>query len=426
MTERAEGLGLAEGTAMYVGAVLGPGVMSLPALGVAAAGPASVVAWVGLLVLSVPVAVCFATLGGRFPGGGGISAFVQRAFGPGAAAATGWLFYAAVPVGVLAGALVGGQYVGEAAGFGIGGRYGVAALLLACAFAANYAGLRLSGRLQLILVAALAALLVVAVVVAAPQVRAERYEPFAPHGASGIGQAALVVYYAFTGWEAAVHLSAEFRNPRRHLLLATKLTLATVGVLYLSLVLTVIGVLGDDAGRSPAPLTALLRIGLGDAARPATAAVAVLLSLGALNTFVAGAARLGAALGRSGFAPRGLARGGGRGQVPQVSLTVQMVVTFAVTAVAVVLGLDLRTLMTLTSVMLGGVTVAGLLAGVRLLAGHRVLRAGAVVAVATNVVVLAFGGWMVVVPVVVACAAAGAVTSLSGGRRGTDASVRVH
>jgi amino acid efflux transporter len=213
-----------------------------------------------------------------------------------------------------------------------------------------------------------------------------------------------------------VHLSAEFRSPRRHLLLATKLTLGVVGVLYLSLVLVVIGVLGDDAGHSPAPLTALLRIGLGDGARPVTAAVAVLLSLGALNTFVAGAARLGAALGRGGFAPRVLARGGGRGEVPLVSLTVQMVVTFSLTAVAALFRLDLRTLMSLTSVMLGAVTVAGLVAAVRLLLGHRVLRVGAVVAVAANLVVLWFGGLLLVVPAVVAGAAVGSV--LFGRARG--------
>jgi amino acid efflux transporter len=245
----------------------------------------------------------------------------------------------------------------------------------------------------------------VAIVIAAPHIQTTRFRPFAPHGSAAVGHAALVVYYAFTGWEAAVHLSAEFRDPRRHLLRATKLTLLVVGVLYLCLVVTVIGVLGATAGRSPAPLTDLLRVGLGDSARLVTAVVAVLLSLGALNTFIAGAARLGASLGRTGAGPRVLARGGLVEEKPQVSLTVQMVVTFVVTVVAAALRLDLRTLMSLTSVMLGGVTLVGLLAAVWLLAGQRVLKAGAVVAAGVNVVVLSFGGLMVVVPVVVAVVA---------------------
>jgi amino acid efflux transporter len=41
------------GAALYVGAVLGPGVLLLPALAAEAAGPASILAWVALLALSV-------------------------------------------------------------------------------------------------------------------------------------------------------------------------------------------------------------------------------------------------------------------------------------------------------------------------------------------------------------------------------------
>ena len=38
-------------TALYVGAVLGPGVLFLPALAAEIAGPASFLAWAGLLAL---------------------------------------------------------------------------------------------------------------------------------------------------------------------------------------------------------------------------------------------------------------------------------------------------------------------------------------------------------------------------------------
>ena len=41
-------------TALYVGAVLGPGVLLIPSLAAEAAGPASVLAWAALLALSLP------------------------------------------------------------------------------------------------------------------------------------------------------------------------------------------------------------------------------------------------------------------------------------------------------------------------------------------------------------------------------------
>lgn len=93
-------------------------MLALPRLAAAAAGPASIVAWAVLTLFSVPVAVTFAALGARFPDGGGVSSFAARAFGAPAAAVVSWLFYCAVPVGVLAGALIGGDYVAAALGTG--------------------------------------------------------------------------------------------------------------------------------------------------------------------------------------------------------------------------------------------------------------------------------------------------------------------
>ena len=77
-------LGVASGAALYVGAVLGPGVLLLPALAAQAAGPASVLAWAGLLAASLAIAATFAALGVRHPVAGGAAAYVRAAYGRGA------------------------------------------------------------------------------------------------------------------------------------------------------------------------------------------------------------------------------------------------------------------------------------------------------------------------------------------------------
>src|SRR5438552_1613712 len=108
VTKNAPGaLGVGSGTALLLGAVLGPGVLVLPKLAAAAAGPASLLAWAGLLALSVPVAITFAALGARHPDGGGAASFAAKAFGPRAAAAVGLWFYCAVPIGAPAAGLIG-------------------------------------------------------------------------------------------------------------------------------------------------------------------------------------------------------------------------------------------------------------------------------------------------------------------------------
>src|ERR1700755_479234 len=92
-------LSVAQGTALSIGAVLGTGVIRRPALAAAVPGPASLVAWLALIVLSAPLAWSFAALGARHPDGGGVSTYVRLAFGREAAAAVGWWFYFAVPLG---------------------------------------------------------------------------------------------------------------------------------------------------------------------------------------------------------------------------------------------------------------------------------------------------------------------------------------
>jgi amino acid efflux transporter len=75
-------------------------------------------------------------------------------------------------------------------------------------------------------------------------------------------------------------------------------------VLYLAVAGTSVLVLGPALGDSPAPLADLLAVGVGGPVRAVTAVVAVLLTIGAVNAYLAGASRLGAALARDGALPR--------------------------------------------------------------------------------------------------------------------------
>src|SRR2546423_13357685 len=98
------------GAALYVGALVGPGLLLVPALAAHAAGPASIVAWAGLLVLSAPLALTFAALGAQRPVAAGVSAYVRDGLGDTAAGLTGgWVFVAGGFGGPGVG-LFGGRY----------------------------------------------------------------------------------------------------------------------------------------------------------------------------------------------------------------------------------------------------------------------------------------------------------------------------
>ena len=97
----------------------------------------------------------------------------------------------------------------------------------------------------------LAALLLVAVLTALPETRAENWTPFAPHGWAAVGSAASVLMLSFIGWEAVSHLAGELPNPARQLPRAIFSALGIVVVLYLGLAAASVGVLGSTPSQVP-------------------------------------------------------------------------------------------------------------------------------------------------------------------------------
>src|ERR1043166_1842558 len=179
--------GVLRGAALYVGALIGPCILLVPALAAQAAGAASILAWAALAVLSAPLAVTFAALGVRRPVAGGVSAYVREGFGETAAALTGVWFLAAGVFGGPAVALIGGYYVADLTGAGTGVAVAVAFATYAAVFGATAFGLRLSSGFQLVLSAILVGVVGVAVATALPTRATEHWLPFAPHGWWSVG-----------------------------------------------------------------------------------------------------------------------------------------------------------------------------------------------------------------------------------------------
>jgi amino acid efflux transporter len=394
-TTLTRGLSVPQGAALTIGAVLGTGVISLPALAADLAGPASIVAWVLLLALSVPLAATFAALGSRYPDSGGVSTYVRRAFGDHAATAVGWCFYWSIPVGAPVAALFAGNYVADASGGGRDTSYLIGGLLIVLVAAMNWFGLKVSGRAQLGLAGVLAMLLLVTTVAALPHAHWSNLTPFAPHGWSAIGPTAALLVWGFAGWEAVTSLAGEYRNPAHDIPRATGVALVVVGILYLGVVAAALLVLGPAAGTSRAPLADLLAIGFGEPARAVTTVVALLLTLGAMNAYFSGGSKLGAAMGRDGSLPSWFAQGSGAGEIPRRSLAVMLALGLAAHAACYLLHLGLSALVLVITGSFTLVYVLGTAAAVRLLPAG-LSRALAVVAFVSVLGLLAVNGVHVV------------------------------
>jgi amino acid efflux transporter len=386
-------LSVLRGAALYLGALIGPGLLLIPTLAVQAAGAASILAWAGLLVLSAPLVAVFIALGVQQPVAGGVAAYVRAGFGPSAAAATGACFLTAVVLGAPAVSLIGGYYVAELTGHGTLVAAEVGAAMLLVVLAANLLGLRISSRLQLVLSYLLVAVVAAAVIVALPGHAGDHWRPFAPHGWWAIGTAANILVWLFIGWEAAAPMAADYDEPERDLPRAAATAFGVVTVLYMGLATATIAVTSGTA--SKVPLADLVSIGFGRAGREATAVLAVALTMGTMNVYIGGAAKLAAALALDGALPGFLGADAHR-TVPRRPLWLIFLAGATVLALVASGTGSTDGLVRATSACFVAVYVLTLAAACRLVGGQ--LRGAALVALALMAVVGAFSEAYLLVP----------------------------
>lgn len=398
-------LGLVQASALYIAAVLGTGILVLPTLAVAKAGPASILAVVAVLLLSVPLAGTFAALASRFPDSGGVASYVRTALGPTAARMTGYWFYFGVSIGIPIVGILASEYL--VALFG-GARWLVvlvAVLILVPPFVSNMFGFRVSGPVQLVLTGALIAIVVLVMFLAAPAARVENFTPFMPHGWAGVGAAISLFVWAFAGWEAVTHIAAEFKNPRRTIPLATAIAIVVVGAAYLVLQVLTVAVLGDSGSGSRVPLVDMVATTAPGTGPAIVAAIAVVVSLGVLNTYLGAFAKLGASLGRDGDLPRWFALGAEPGGIPRRSLVVIGLLALGYLSGILINDLDLTPFILINTSCLVAVYALGMVAAVRLFTRWSFGWWLAVISVALVSGLLVLAGSSLLVPAVLALVA---------------------
>ena len=409
------------GAALYIGALLGPGLLLLPGLAVAAAGPASLLAWVALLVLSALFAVVFAAFGLRFPSAGGVIGYVTAGLGARAGLVAGWSFLTGVVAGAPVVCLIGASYITQLSGGGRLARAAVAALLLLVLLALAKGGLRTSAVAQLLLVGVLVGVVAVAVAGTAGSVRAANWTPFAPHGWFAVARAAAILMLSFVGWEAVAPLTTAFRDPARQLTRVVAIALAVTSALYLGLAVVTIGVLGPGAA-TIVPLADLLQRAIGPAGTAAAAATAVVLTLGSVNAYINGGAVMARHLTRRpqpGKDAEDAEDAGDAGAVGDGRPAPRFLAAIAVSGLLLITlyGFGVvspAALVAIPTTLFLAVYLSSMAAAVRVLRGPA--RWAAVPASAAVVVMLACCGWALALPALVALAVVG--RPLRGARRG--------
>jgi amino acid efflux transporter len=198
--------------------------------------------------------------------------------------------------------------------------------------------------------------------------------------------------WLFVGWEAMARMANEFRHPARDIPRAVTSALVVISALYGGIAVATVTVVSTG---SKVPLADLLGAAFGRVGRDATAFLALALTMGTLNVYVASAARLAANLAQQHALPAWLGRGHHR-DVPLRPLAV-LAVTSAILLAALAIGVTGTTeLVRATSACFVAVYVLVLASTVLVLRGRPRAIAAALAAMA---VVAVFSSVYLLVPV---------------------------
>lgn len=348
--------------ALVINCVVGSGVLGLPAPLYRTLGLYSLPAWGLAAVVVALITACFAEVGSRFTETGGAALYAREAFGGAAGFLTGWLSLA---TRILAFASVSNLLVTHTTPFlpAVAGGAGRAALI--CAVTLSWClllavGVRHTARVGSALTAVKVALLLgVGLAGALSAGMLDLPPPGAIPSASDATSAALLMMFAFAGFEAATVPGGEMKDPRRDLPVTLALALMTVASLYALVQYACIITLPDLAS-SERPVVAVAERLFGPSAARATLAVTIAMLAGTLLTQLLSTSRLLYALASSGDLPGRLASLDERFRTPIVAIFV----TGACAALAAV-GSSFLTAVTITvttRVITYGVVSASLVA----------------------------------------------------------------
>ncbi|MFM2249587.1 MAG: hypothetical protein RLZZ358_514, partial [Bacteroidota bacterium] len=242
---------------LVVNGLIGAGIFGLPSGAAALAGEYSVLVYAFCALLILPIILCFAELGSYFRGTGGPIRYGTLAFGPFVGFQGGWLYYLARLISFSANTVLltdSIAYFIDGAGTGTGRIISLAVICVGLSMINVLGSIESIRSMTLFTVIKFAVLILLPLggfILLGSEVIPSFESPIPP--AKDLGAAALLLIYAFVGFEGAVVPAGEAKRPERDMPLGLLLGLAVVAVLYMVIQLVSQAALPDLAN-SKTPL----------------------------------------------------------------------------------------------------------------------------------------------------------------------------
>ncbi|PRQ04558.1 Serine/threonine exchanger SteT [Enhygromyxa salina] len=366
--------------ALVAGSMLGIGIFISPpevAAHVSGSGSFMLVWLLGGLVALLG-ALSLAELGAMMPRDGGDYAYLRQSWGPGVAFSAGWLQLLAIFPGSLAAVAVAtskyqlpallGPAFAEPLALGpveIPASHLWAALIIVALTLINHVGVKVSGVVQVLVVSVPLAVLLVATLVVlwghepgtvAPALTDEELGA-RPSGAT-LARAYLPVYFAYSGWNAAIYVGGEIKNPARNLPRALVGGTAAVTALYLILCVGFLDVFSLEGLANVGEAgTAAAQAMFGPLGVTVLTGLIVLAMIGSLNGSILTGSRIAFAMGKEGDCARAAGVLHPRFSTPVVALWMQCGIALALLVLDLALfgnGLDTLIAYTTSAMLITG------------------------------------------------------------------------
>jgi APA family basic amino acid/polyamine antiporter len=326
MSHEQRRLGQGATIALVVANMVGTGVFTTSGILVRILGSPWLVLLTWLLggVIALLGALCYGALAERIPESGGEYIFLSRTLHPIAAFVAGWLSVIvgfAVPLGALAYAFA--EYLQPWLPAGVSPRV-IATLLMIGASMLHFVSVSFGARVQAAIVIAEVVLITLFASFGLGRLYPDGFHTTPLVGNPGkLGLALVIVSFSYLGWNAAVYIGGEVKNPRRNLPRSLIFGTSIVTLLYLALnaLFVFAAPVAALSGRIDVAHVAAEVVGGPGLAKAVSGLVSLALAL-CVSALMMTGPRVAARMAGDGLLPRQLA--GRPGHPPRLALMLQL------------------------------------------------------------------------------------------------------
>ncbi|MBU1201422.1 MAG: amino acid permease [Nanoarchaeota archaeon] len=309
-----------------VNSIMGTGIFFLPAMGALIAGPASLISWGVLAIISIYIAMCFGELASMFPTSGGIYEYCKQAYGNFTSFVIGWMTLIAGNI-TIAMLIVGAiRYLNPAMPEVY--KIGISLLFVLVFNYMAFSGMQTSAVMLvafgIITMSSLVGLIIPGIINFEPS----NLEPFFPYSLPMIFIAIFFIAETFFGWETATFLAEETKNPRKVIPKALVYGTIIIAIISLLFVITAIGTMPwQEFANSKAPLADLSLFHFGEKGKGIFTIMVYLSIIGSVAGWIVSAPRLILALAKDKLFISQCAKIHPKNKTPHIAILFQTILT---------------------------------------------------------------------------------------------------